>query len=183
VYMQRKPLCVMVRACVVITVSIAPVWGIGSGVGQNPSQRTTKQAINEAIRTPFIAFANRDARALCDAFTQSAASHLAYSQPGATCERRVVSAFSTARLINERLVRSVAKAVESVQMVLKTDIAWIHVRLGRHGSMFVLFLRRIAGKWRIATAPVLALTRGCTRDGSHCPRIAIFGFAEHVMTR
>lgn len=164
--------------------------GLGIGIyGAMSLRRPATQAeIAEASRAPFVAFARKDARALCESFTPSAANSLAHKQMGVDCATRVREVFADSSSVNERLARTVVRLAEPIDIAPDGNVAHVELRFGKRGSGVGLQLERVDRRWRIATLPVLALVPGCNgrpgaRPCSPNSHVVVFGLNEGTTSR
>lgn len=136
------------------------VGSIGVSLAMPGRQPQLRVAVTDAARAPFIALVRKDARALCSAFTPSAATHLGSQEfSGATCEVRAREGFEETKTVSGR------RALVWAQKLRVTAVRW-H---GRNASAVVIYdkyrlrlsFRLIARRWRIATTPVFVAVLRC----------------------
>lgn len=136
------------------------VGSIGVSLAMPGGQSQLHVAITDAARAPFIALARKDARALCSAFTPSAATHLGSQEfPGASCEVRAQKGFDETRTVSSRW------ALVWAQKLRVTAVR----RHGRKASAVVIYDKRrvrlsfrlVARRWRIATTPIFVAVLRC----------------------
>ncbi len=129
--------------------------------------RDERAAIRRALRAPLADLRRRDARALCADFTPGVDTRLA---GGGVCVTRV-----------DALLHQAAQGAQYVPVVESaagwpltvTHISWqgsrataVSLRAGDAASKRRWRLRRLAGRWRIATPAKLEMQAACPRPAS-----------------
>lgn len=153
-----------------------------------PARPAGKRAILTAARAPFVALANKDARALCGAFTRSAASHMAREGTvNGDCAARVSGVFAAAEPVDQSHMRTLVRAIKVTRVRRYGRQASALIRYGSQGRGFPLTLVWSSGRWLIATLPMLNTASGCRgRPGAAgCPpgaKVIVFGFIESLST-
>lgn len=136
--------------------------------------------IVQAARAPYIAVLQRNAHALCAAFTPAAAADLASSlSAGMGCDHRVAEAFARSEPIEPAPLSSALKAVR-VGGVAKhgnaaTAVVTFAGRAGTSSKVRLAVTRLRGGSWRVATPPRIGLIKGCNVHGqlsAHCQKNA-----------
>ena len=135
--------------------------------------------IVRAARAPYVAVLQRNAHALCAAFTPGAAADLAPSlSPGTGCNHRVAEAFGQAEPIEPAPVSSALMPVRVDGVAQHGNAATAVVTFvgqAGTGSKVHLALTRLGGIWRVATPPRMRLIKGCNVHGqlsAHCQKNA-----------
>jgi hypothetical protein len=136
------------------------VLGIGavaaSGAFSSPASMTQK-AIVTAARAPLVAYFDKDARALCSDFTQSAAATLARGQSGGSCQKRVSRAFALGEILGAAKSRSLLATTKATYLTWHGDNARVVLTFteGQRAGKFTLELLRRDGRWRVSTRPIM----------------------------
>jgi hypothetical protein len=171
-------LCAVAVRC---TASVA-VYGAAS----SPTS-VTEKAIVQAARAPFVAYFDRDARALCSDFTQATATTLARGQPGGkSCLKRVSKAFALGEPLGEARSRSLLAATKAIRVTRHGDRASVMFTFtdGKRAGKFTLRLLRQDARWRVATRPLLELVTCTFRlDGAICQsksRVVVLAFMTEL---
>jgi hypothetical protein len=154
--------------------------GIGVSMALTPGEAAIRRELSDAARAPFLALARNDARALCAAFTPSAARYLARRERGADCTARVHALLGASELSHEERWRTMTHAIRLKDVQLYRDSATATMTGAKVVKMQLGF-RKAHGTWRIATDPLLAVANICMRAGpqTSCPpssRQVLFGF-------
>jgi hypothetical protein len=136
------------------------VGSIGVSLAMPGGRSQLGGAVTDAARAPFIALVRKDARALCSAFTPSAARYLGSQQfSGASCEVRAQEGFDETKTVSGR------RALVWAQKLRVTAVRWHD---GNASAVVIydkrrlrLSFRLVAGRWRIATTPVFVAVVRC----------------------
>lgn len=157
-------------------VSVLVMLGVMAAVAVAGSlgQSNPRTAIIEAARAPYVAFAHRDAHALCSDFTAAVSIYLIRgTSRDEECVERVSKAFAAVGRRDEGLAQALLAAIRVVNVTWHGVHARVGFLIGGKGGgagKLMLNLLRVAGTWRIATRPVLIVTSRChtQTEGAHC---------------
>jgi hypothetical protein len=124
-----------------------------------------RAAIKRAVRAPLHDLRRRDARGLCGDFTAAAQAHIV---PGAgSCDSRLAHEFHMPRAA---ALYSSARQTAPAPRLRVTAISWhgdwataVSSYSGERASEYHWRLRRVDGRWRVATPATLRLRADCTR--------------------
>lgn len=117
--------------------------------------------INRAVWAPYEDFARRDAAAFCDDFTQAVAAKIVEHAPAnSTCATTVGEMFALSAPYQPKFSASLPADWKATNIVRRGDRASALFHYGKQGSTSFV-LRRIAGRWLIASRARLVLLAGC----------------------
>lgn len=147
---------------VFIALALCAAW-ISVSFATPHGQAQARGTLVDAARAPFLALVRKNPQSLCSAFTPSAAKYLGRDQFfGATCEARARQGFADTKVISRGRGLGWARRLEVTEIRWHDRRASAVVVYGKH--RLHLSLRLVAGRWRIATKPVLGTVLRCVFD-------------------
>ena len=129
------------------------------------SKAEDESVFSRAVAAPYYAVAQRDARALCSDFTYRISAMLGGPRnPGMNCVTRVGRVLAEQSVFEPKEWTDAAETINVNEVSSDGDREVVGIRYGNQRNVVLrAVLEKIYGRWRIATAPIFAIIKGCTR--------------------
>jgi hypothetical protein len=143
----------------VMIVSIATLLLLSARGDANGS---SNGEIARAATAPYMFFLQEDSKALCGAFTSTAADYLAFDADSKTCVTGMEAEFASHMTVAVLPTLTGTKRLKVSHVSIYGDRAVAEVLYYDRGvSSMTLDLERVSGKWRVSTRPLLTILKGC----------------------